>query len=455
MKLVKFLVLICFIICFLDPIISVTKIQNGNKKHLKHFRLKKINKHRMGLGRNKQGEEFDNFLKETLTNFKNRNELYQKVDPSGTESEVENKGIIYEPTKNLNYKNQFFNDIVMIYKTFFPENSYAKEFFKFDESKTAAQNLESPAVINDATNVAFKRILYLMIDQGLYYSKEENKVFLPEERKEENLWKYPLASSVCHGSRTIFLYNKEKMGGEKKFPHYFFGHDNMLLKPRGTASHKMKYDPKTNKYEEKKILMEAAWDFGKSYFVTKHQGMNIPLGGIGNIWPDKQTVISSQGFGLKWENKQIVDTSDVPLQAGHLYVRMNKLKGSPYASLMIGLEEEMPGYKGMFSNKVHNLFNAFQAPTTAVCGGSKWKKLGEQYLNKDVPANYGGKVVYIEDFPNTRIFDKIENFKTDVAKKVWWILLSCDSKMFKKFKDEYLAKLSETEIDDKLKSIIK
>jgi hypothetical protein len=458
MKLTKSILFICLSICIIDSIISLTKIHNGSKEHLKHLRNLRLKKNRITHSNKRlqklkiRGEDLETFLKESLINFKNKNELYEKTDPTLKESDIGKQGIIYEQTKSLSYKNQFFNDIVMVYKTFYPENSYAKEFLKIDEAKL--QNPESRVNINYSVVSSLRRILFLMIDQGLYYSKEENKVFLPEERKDENLWKYPLASSICHGTRTIFLYNKEKMGGTDFFPQYFFGSNNSLLKPRSTASHKMQYDPHSNKYEEKKILMEAALDFGKSYFVTKHQGMNIPLGGVGNIWPDKKTVINSQGFGNKWENGQIVDTSKVPLQAGHLYVRLDSLEGSSYASIMMGLEEEMPGYKGMFSSHVHNLFNAFQAPSTAVCGGSKWKELGQNYLNNDVPNNYGGKAVFFDDMPNTQILDKIENFKKDLAKKVWWIILSSDTIMYKQFKEKYLMKLTEAELDAKLKSVV-
>ena len=82
--------------------------------------------------RNLQDGDLETFLKESLINFKNRNELYQKTDPTGKESDTDKQGIIYESTKSLRYKNQFLNDIIMVYKTLYPENSYAKEFFKIE-----------------------------------------------------------------------------------------------------------------------------------------------------------------------------------------------------------------------------------------------------------------------------------------------------------------------------------
>jgi hypothetical protein len=463
MKFTKSIQLLCLLLCLLEVIIAFNKIQHGSKNYLKlkANRIKKLNNSKSHSSNKDDIKTLENFLKETLLNFKNKNELYEKIDPTGKISDGNKWGIIYKPTKDLNDKNQFFNDIVMIYETLYPENDYAHTFFnnqdnnKDKDTQTPQSPSQSPAILNKSIMTSFKRILFSMIDQGLYYSREENKIFKPEERKDENLWKYPLASSVCHGSRTIFLFNKEKMGGEKSFPSYFFGDKNNLLKPRSTASHKMTYDPHSGKFEEKKILIEAALDFGKSIIrsdLSPHYGMNIPLGGIGNIWPDKETIIDSQGFGLKTQHRK--DHDKDPLQAGHLYVRIDSLEGSPYASIMVGLEEESPDFKGMFSSKVHNLFNAFKAPSISVCGGSKWKALGEHYLHNDVPANYGGKVVYFDEYPKTDILNKIESFKEDLAKKVWWIILSSDSKMYRLFNENYLKKMSEAELETKLKNVI-
>ena len=216
----------------------------------------------------------------------------------------------------------------------------------------------------------------------------------------------------------------------------------------------MHYNRKTHQIQEKKILFEAGLDWGKSLIssdLSPHYGMNIPLGGIGNLWPDHDTRIDSLGFGIKGPHGQKTDKD--PLQAGHLYVRMDKLEGSPYASIMLGLEEESPNYKGMFSHKVHNMFNAIQAPQTSVCGGDKWKTLGQNFFGPKIPAVTGGKVVFFDTYPDMEIFNKIENFREDLAKKVWWIILSSNCEQYKLFKKNYLAISTEEELDKIFKLI--
>lgn len=403
--------------------------------------------------RKNEDEELNNFLIETLKNFKNRDILYEKKDPSGKFSDSNKMGIVYKSIEQSNYKSQFLNDIVIMYKTLYPENGHADSFFNKDNKGNEKENEKSPAMINMSLITSFKRIYFTMIDQGLYYSTEKNKVFSKDERKDENLWPYPIATSFCHGGRTIFLFNKENLGKDLTFPYYFFGKKNYLLDHRSTASHKMVYNKTKNSIQENKILAEAAVDYGKSLINSEyspHFGVNIPLGGIGNVWPDEKTLIDTQGFG----KKSVDEKSKDPLQAGHLYVRIDKLDGSEYASIMIGLEEEAPNFRGMYSKKVHNMMNALHSPTTSVCGGNKWKGLGEKYLDQKVPHNYGGKVVYIDDSSEFNLLDKIENFNENLAKKVWWIILSSNVKMYRKFKENYLSKLSEKDLEIKLDALV-
>lgn len=361
---------------------------------------------------------FENILKSTLKKYEIRNEPYQKG---------EDGGISYNKTKDLPIDLQFQNDIVMMYKTLFPETIDSDTFYKNENNNTLA-------LLNLAIVQSLKRILFTMTDLGLHFSYEENLILNIKTGRERFLWPFPLATSLCHGSRTIFIIDKSKLNG-RSVMEYFFEKDYSLLYKRPTASHKVEA---TKSYLfEKKIVFEAAMDWFKNLFDVEsspHYGMNIPLGGIGNYWPNKIFKIHDRGHADKGKNNNL-DLD--PLQHGHLYVRYDELENFQFGSILLGIEEDAPNYKGMFSKKVHNFLNALEAPTTSVCGGAKWKSM-ESVLRSRIPHNYGGKAVYLNKFPDEQLFNKIEKMEENLKKKIWWIMLSLNSQQLKIFKEKYL-----------------
>lgn len=370
----------------------------------------------------------DQFLKETLTLFENRNSL--------TDLAADGKSLIYQQTTGKDIKEQFNQDVLMTFKTFYPENPTADKFFTFQRDV-----LLNHASVETANKVnAFKKILLAMFENGLYYDHQENYI-LNINKSEHHLWKYPLASVFCHGARVVFLFKKEI--GSNEFMKYFFLENETLLKPRGAASHKVAFTK--DKIEEQKILFEAAANF-ITYSVTSstpHFGMNIPFGGVGNFYPDGDTQVKDSGYGYKASDPLAVYEMR---QSGHLYVRYDTIEGSSYASLMMGLEQEEPGYRGMFSAKKHNMFSALSPGLVNVCGGDKWKVFEKNLGKTLIPNNYGGKVVFFDSLPDDRLYNKISSFSQDFQKKIWWILLSCNNQQFRVFK-EFINQMDEKEFE--------
>lgn len=386
--------------------------------------------------KNNSNIDFERKINTILQRFDKRDDEY-RIGSSGD-------GIVFKKTDDLNVDEQFQNDIVMIYKTLYPETNQCKNFFSDKEDfffKLFARR-------NKDVIFSIKKLLFALADLGLFYGNKENEILNVQNPKNESMWPYPLASSLCHGGRTIFLIEKNNNGSE--VIEYFFKKNYELLYNREAASHKVESNS-SGFISEKKILVEAAFDWLFSQFNVKyspHFGMNIPLGGIGNYWSNGEVRVGSQGYGEKGSLGNKVDKD--PLQHGHLYVRYDQLDGN-YSSMLIGLEEEAPNYKGMFANKVHNFLNALETPSISVCGGAKWSKL-ESQLGDQIPNNYGGKAVFFDKYPDLKLFEKIGKFNLNLQKKVWWIILSLNAIEYKVFKENYLV-LSEKDLENNLKNI--
>jgi hypothetical protein len=380
---------------------------------------------------NSYSTSFETFLKNSLVKYENRNSNFLK-GPNG-------QGIIYNSTKPLNYEHQFSSDIVMIFKTLFPESN--EEEFYINKS-TSYKLSDLIVMMNQQILVAFKKIIFTIVRNGLYYDSRENFIINYKNLSESNQWPYPYASLLCHGGRILFL---QKKTSGVKLQNYFFGNKTYLLKNRSTSSHKVEYDSQTKNIYERKIFWEAFFDWAMTVLnidTSHHFGMNIPIGGVGNYWPDGQSRILPMGFGMKGLNIQHND----PLQSGHLFVRLDDLEGSEYSSILLGLEEEAPFYRGMFSSKVHDFLNALRPPTISVCGGAKWGELSKT-LDSKSPHNIGGRVVYVKDEIDDSLLNKIDNFKIDIAKKVWWVILSSNMSQYMEF-ENILLQYSELELEN-------
>jgi len=358
------------------------------------------------------------------------------------------KSITWTPHGSNLSKVNFEKDVLMIFKTLFPENSAYNQIIN-----TGLKN-ESPQ--------ALKKLLFQSYLNGLYFSEAKNEILtkvLQHQQNESQMWPYPLASLVCHGGRTILIFDKKtnenKEGFEMEALKTQLFVKNDLIKPRAAASHKLVYDKSSNSLKEEKIIVEAAIDGIQSLFnIYNHHGMNFPIGGVGNFWPDGKSYVGPEGYAFTKKtdnkvNKEIFEKQH-GLQHGHLYLRFHNLhRSNKFSAIMFGLESEEPGHKGMFSTGSHNALSALKNSneSTGPCGGPKWEKI--EGIKK--PSTYGGKAVFLKKI-DLSIFDKIEAFDLELKKKVWWIILSSSNQQFIDFYNEFLSKYNQGELAGKLMS---
>lgn len=354
--------------------------------------------------------------------------------------------LTWTPLDSSKAEENFKRDVLIIFKTLFPENPAYEEIIKSGLKNEAPE--------------ALKKLLFQVYLNGLYLDEAKNEILtkvLHQNQDKSSIWPHPLASLVCHGGRTTLIFDKKTkknaQGLEMDSLKTTLFHDKDLIKPRSTSTHKLVYDKKTNSLKEDKIKLEAGWDAAQSFFGHhSHYGMNFPIGGVGNFWPDGASYVGPEGYALtkKTDSKttKVKFEKQSGLQHGHMYLRFHKLGESENnAAIMFGMENEEPGNKGMFSKGAHNALSAFKksGEGVAVCGGLKWEAL--EGITK--PNSYGGRAVFIKNL-DFSIFDKIEAFDLELKKKVWWIILSSNNEQFLEFYKEFLNVFSADELLEKL-----
>jgi len=315
---------------------------------------------------------------------------------------------------DIKKETQFERDIIIFYKTFYPENDLFPEF----EPKTD---------YDDRSN-ALKTLLLFIATNGVKFSAFNNKILNDCSKGKD--WNFPLASSLLHGGRILF-----KLGSKnpKEFLNKVFigTYKNQLYYNRIAASHSVSFT--NNTFTEDKVTVMGLID---GLFYGSHKAFDFSIGGYGNLWPSKnttdknskpvQTIISSQGYGAELKNN--VWIIDKYKQTGHLYLRWD-FHGEKQTNntLLVGIEEERPGSAGMFSSGFHNAFSAFKSRDNnpSVSGGSKWIKFIDLKPELHV-AKYGGKCLEVKNDYNDidRILSLITNVDKLIQKFTWWVLLS-------------------------------
>lgn len=421
---------ILIFLTLLSLIISLNTIKSLKSKHSLSLR---------------NPEAFKNFLKSSLEAFANRIGKNQK-------------SIIWENINSTSAKENFARDITIIFKTLFPENPVNEQML--------GQGLknESPE--------ALKRLLFQVYLNNLYFS-ESNNVALNEvlqaKLSSAKSWPYPLASLICHGGRTVLLFDKQTEKNASGFAMEklkldLFVNSN-LIKPRAASSHKLLFDKIKKTLTEEKIIAEAAWNGIQSVFGHySHYGMNFPIGGLGNFWPDGASYVGPEGYtfqakknikeksGKKAEKEKFEKKSEKS-QHGHMFLRFHNLsKSENNSAILFGLENEEPGFKGMFSKSAHNALSALhkKGEGASVCGGVKWEKLDGIVM----PAGYGGRAVYFKKMLDFSVFEKIEAFDFELKKKVWWIILSANNQEFLEFYNQFLVKYDAKELEERMELFV-
>lgn len=119
----------------------------------------------------------------------------------------------------------------------------------------------------------------------------------------------------------------------------------------------------------------------------QHHGIDLPVGGVGNPWPDGQHIVGPLGQALDAKHF----TRAKGLQHGHLYMHHQTFQSSTkglLGGLLIGIEGSAPSCTNMFQS-THSVSSGHsdQTQAKALFGGQKWAA----WMKTDGPAEYGGK----------------------------------------------------------------
>ena len=198
--------------------------------------------------------ELQSFIKNSLKAYSNR-------------EAKDEKSIIWQALNSDDSKANFERDILIIFKTLFPENPI------YNDIVSQVGKNESPE--------ALKKLLFQIYLNGVYFDEANNAILgqvIHSKQSQSQIWPHPLASLVCHGGRTTIIFDKKQGLKMDQIKSALFV-DPKLIKPRSASSHKLKFDEKTGNLTEEKIIAEAAWDWVESNFGKySHYGMNFSIG---------------------------------------------------------------------------------------------------------------------------------------------------------------------------------
>lgn len=195
-----------------------------------------------------------------------------------------------------------------------------------------------------------KRLMLCFAMCGVYYSETGNTEQLGD------LWPYPLASVLGHGSRVLIRLEDVESSEFLNFllsgnPHVWDWKSGIPppLKRRIAATHSVELTD-TGQVVEKKLRATSATDTVQNLsdgIRGKHMGLDLPIGGPGNPSPfGKEHVVGFRGEVIRkkqmaekhgfWTSspptvaKSAADAAAIPdwkvvgrMQGGHLYIRMD------------------------------------------------------------------------------------------------------------------------------------
>lgn len=265
-------------------------------------------------------------------------------------------------------------------------------------SDSARNKLAASREMTIAKQKLMRRLHLAMALGGVDMSTKDN----PDLSKSEDLvteYPYPLASVLGHGQRHLFEIQEKEGLGDAFYDYLGRGPSkdgrSALDKSawRGFASHATKVGKKredgTRRIEELKLPFHAQMG------LRRHRGVNVPLGGIGNlnakgdiIGPGGHPIDPATGGYRKSRQLGVVPRKN---QHGHIY--MNKHVEGDTMALMVGLEGSAPLTANMYGT-AHTASSGAEDQTKklSATGGQKASKL----FGAGAPAEYGGKRTIVD-----------------------------------------------------------
>lgn len=257
-----------------------------------------------------------------------------------------------------------------------------------------------------------KRLMLCFATCGVYYSETGNTEQLGD------LWPYPLASVLGHGSRVLI--RLEDVDSKEFLNFLLSGNPHVWdwksgipppLKRRIAATHSVELTD-TGQVVEKKLRATSATDTVQNLsdgIRGKHMGLDLPIGGPGNPSPlskehvvgfrgevirKKQTAEATKKHGFWTSSPQAVtksaaDAAAIPdwkvvgrMQGGHLYIRMDDFG-------LVSCQKA--------SSRDHRLLPTKASPENV---HSELRRLRQQVEHTNLPS---GDLIFPSNIPYTRV----------------------------------------------------
>jgi hypothetical protein len=270
-------------------------------------------------------------------------------------------------------RDQFRKDVILWHNAMFKQPKNGKVSNKTLQTKHLTQ-------LRNTQNFLKRWILTLAFGPLKYVTKN-NASSKEQGEAGYQAWTpfpYPLASALSHGQRMIIML--KNVGNLKMYNLLLSGNQNTTSTidfSRMFASHGV--HEKNGKIIEDKLMAGMG---------ASHHGVNVPLGGVGNINPAGD-IIGPEGQSYVKNS----ETSKSGYQLGHVYIRRDRL--TSLDSLLMGVESTAPGSSSPFltGGKSHDITSGMKDETTnkSSTGGQKWEVL----LGSRAPATYAGLSVQI------------------------------------------------------------
>ncbi len=291
-------------------------------------------------------------------------------------------------------KDQFRKDVILWYATMMqqPPAGHMIAGKKLEEKHLAQLK---------QTQDFLKRWVLMLASCPLSYVTKKNASSLPisnPEHQDLMPFAFPLAAALSHGQRMIVklldvtynqMYNLLLSGDKNVAPTIDF--------MRSFASHQV--SERGGELLEDKVFAGVA-----ASIQGNHRGVNVPLGGVGNI-NELGSIIGPDGQCYQAGAKK----HEGSYQLGHVYIRRDKFSSARMpndinlASLLMGVESTAPGSTSPFSTggKSHNVTSGAmdQTLSRSSTGGQKWEVL----LPNMGPASYGGCFLNVSPAQFTRL----------------------------------------------------
>lgn len=305
----------------------------------------------------------------------NNRRLYQRMwaTPWKDDHQLNRSALLATMTTDMK------NDIIMVYNTLFSSQHYeilAHQIWMAEEEKH----------MHNVRIQCLKRLFLCFATCRLYWASENNG-------SRTQPWPYPLASSLCHGSRVLLritgvpwrdFLNFLLFGDEHKWDWEESGVPAPLY-VRRAASHGVRMNPQTAELQESKLKNLQA-------FGNNHLGMDIPVGGLGNPAPNGQLFVGPGGVPYRKTKKSEPDIIK-EIQHGHLYIRWDDF-GSKTAPLL--KEREAPSGDAMAVRGSAANFPSSDRSTTT-----------EKVSTQGTKARYNREVETYQPVPNIRSIDDL------------------------------------------------